>query len=211
MFELDISRWYQISSFQPSIPCFGVWTSLSFTAGWELTRSHECDAQQSGNAAREPANWSVGRQEFLVHSERTMSVYTGLYVQKDSLGRIQTVKATDSAGGSYALEPSTYTNRGGKPDIDQLPDLATYQLREEFKRIGSQDDLSTFAAKHFLAVRSDGGSKNVYTGSVSGRSIELRERWWDPSSVYSIQRDEHEVSMLIENSQVARIQFTGGS
>lgn len=56
-----------------------------------------------------------------------MAVYTGLYVQRDSNGEVLTVQAVDTAGGSYALRPETYIAHGGKPDIDQLPDIEQYQ------------------------------------------------------------------------------------
>jgi hypothetical protein len=56
------------------------------------------------------------------------SVYTGLYVQKDSEGKIHTVQVYDTAGNSIPLDTETYIERNIKPDISNLP------TKEEFEK-----------------------------------------------------------------------------
>ena len=56
-----------------------------------------------------------------------MSSYKGLYVQRLSDGTIHSVQVEDSAGNSLPLDPQEYVRRGIKPDIDQLPDVESYQ------------------------------------------------------------------------------------
>ena len=84
-------------------------------------------------------------------------------------------------------------------------------LQSEFKQIASEGDLASFAQKYGLIGSTSTGASNIYVGLAAGQSIEVRERWWDPSSVYSVQRDEHEVILLIENVETSRIRFTGNS
>jgi hypothetical protein len=55
------------------------------------------------------------------------SSYTGLYVQRLEDGRIFNVQVVDTAGNGNAIEPDVYKQRGCKPPIEELPDLADYK------------------------------------------------------------------------------------
>jgi hypothetical protein len=87
----------------------------------------------------------------------------------------------------------------------------TAQFRVEFESISSEEDLGAFAGKYNLARSSAGGANATYVGSVAGQAVELREHWWDPSSVYAVKRDQHEVVLLVGGISTARVRFTGGS
>jgi hypothetical protein len=84
-------------------------------------------------------------------------------------------------------------------------------LKAEFESIGSEGALAQFAGKLGLA-RTDGpGQTLIYTGALWGLPIEIRERWWDPSSVYTPQPDKHEAVLTVDGSQLATIRFVGNS
>lgn len=87
----------------------------------------------------------------------------------------------------------------------------TSHIQAEFERISSEERLAAFAAKYNLRRSTLGGANATYVGSVEGQTVELRERWWDPSSVYAIQRDRHEVVLLVGGNETARVRFTAGS
>lgn len=63
------------------------------------------------------------------------SSYTGLYVQRLKDGTIVNVQVVDTAGGNYALDPHIYIQRGCKPPIDELPDLADYKPQPPARQI----------------------------------------------------------------------------
>lgn len=84
-------------------------------------------------------------------------------------------------------------------------------LKQGFESIRSEAELARFAKAHALARTPTGGSSCTYAGTVNGRAVELRERWWDPSSVYSAQRDKHEVVLMLDGAVVATIRFEGES
>lgn len=52
-----------------------------------------------------------------------MSSYTGLYVQRLSNGKIDSVQVVDPFGNSRPLDPETYIERQIEPPIEQLPDI----------------------------------------------------------------------------------------
>lgn len=56
-----------------------------------------------------------------------MSSYTGLYVQRLSNGKIDSVQVVDPSGNSLPLDPQTYIERQIKPPIEQLPDFDDYK------------------------------------------------------------------------------------
>ena len=55
------------------------------------------------------------------------SSYKGLYVQRSEDGTIHSVQVVDTGGISIPLDPNTYTERGVKPPIEQLPDQENYK------------------------------------------------------------------------------------
>ena len=55
------------------------------------------------------------------------SCYRGLYVQKDSGGKIHTVQVVDSVGNLMPIDPEIYIEKNIKPDINLIP------TEEEFK------------------------------------------------------------------------------
>lgn len=60
-----------------------------------------------------------------------MSSYTGLYVQRLSNGKIDSVQVVDPFGNSLPLDPETYIERQIKPSIEQLPDIDSYKAAAE--------------------------------------------------------------------------------
>ncbi|MDD4963248.1 MAG: hypothetical protein PHI11_04935 [Gallionella sp.] len=56
-----------------------------------------------------------------------MSSYTGLYVQRLSNGKIDSVQVVDPFGNSLPLVPETYIERQIRPPIEQLPDIDGYK------------------------------------------------------------------------------------
>jgi hypothetical protein len=56
--------------------------------------------------------------------------YTGLYIQKLTSGEIVSVQVRDTAGIDLPLSPEDYRARGIQPEIERLPDLATYRDTE---------------------------------------------------------------------------------
>ncbi len=55
------------------------------------------------------------------------SSYIGMYVQKNSEGRIHTVQVYDTAGNSIPLDVEVYIERNIKPDINSLPSQDEYE------------------------------------------------------------------------------------
>jgi hypothetical protein len=55
-----------------------------------------------------------------------MTSYTGLYVQRQADGTIDSVQVSDPFGNSIPLAAETYIARGVKPSIEQLPDAKDY-------------------------------------------------------------------------------------
>lgn len=56
-----------------------------------------------------------------------MSSYTGLYVQRLSNGKVDSVQVVDPSGNSLVLDPETYIERQISPPIGQLPDIDDYK------------------------------------------------------------------------------------
>lgn len=56
-----------------------------------------------------------------------MSNYTGLYVQRLSNGKIDSVQVADPYGNSLPLDPEIYIQRQVKPSIEQRPDIQKYK------------------------------------------------------------------------------------
>lgn len=58
-----------------------------------------------------------------------MSSYVGLYVQRLNSGVIHGVQVRDPGGNELSLSPDDYVNRGIRPLIDELPDIADFFKR----------------------------------------------------------------------------------
>ena len=54
------------------------------------------------------------------------STYTGLYIQKDTDGKIHTVQVIDIARNSIPFDAEVYIERNIKPDIKDLPTQEEY-------------------------------------------------------------------------------------
>ena len=54
------------------------------------------------------------------------SSYTGIYVQKDSNGKIHSVQVYDTVGNSIPLDVEIYIEREIKPDVESLPTEEEY-------------------------------------------------------------------------------------
>lgn len=85
------------------------------------------------------------------------------------------------------------------------------QLASAFRSIQSQAELTAFVTQHGLARGERTGQSTYYSGAIGATRVEVKERWWDPSSVYSIQQDEHEATLVVDGQEAATIRFTGGS
>ena len=84
-------------------------------------------------------------------------------------------------------------------------------IKAEFESIGSESSLAVFASKLGL-IRVEGqGQSTTYCGNPWSLAVEVRERWWDPSSVYTPQPDKHEAILLIGGNLIATITFLGNS
>lgn len=84
-------------------------------------------------------------------------------------------------------------------------------IQAEFESIGSQSSLVSFTGKLGLS-RADGpGQSTIYSGTPWGLIVEVRERWWDPSSVYTPQVDKHEAVLTIDGNLIASVRFFGDS
>lgn len=64
-----------------------------------------------------------------------MSGYTGLYVQRLSNGKIDSVQVVDKSGISLPLDPAVYRERNINPPIDQLPDVNDFKPTAQAKRV----------------------------------------------------------------------------
>ncbi len=84
----------------------------------------------------------------------------------------------------------------------------SHNFQAEFAVIGSEEGLAAFIAKYNLRQI---GTKAIYVGAVDGQTVRIDHRWWDPSSVYAAQRDEHEAVLLINGNEAHRVRFTGNS
>ena len=87
----------------------------------------------------------------------------------------------------------------------------TAQFQIEFHNIKSESDLAAFTAKYSLHKILEEGASATYVGSLGDQTGEVRERWWDPSSVYAAHRDEHEAVLVIGSKESGRVRFTGNS
>ena len=85
------------------------------------------------------------------------------------------------------------------------------QMVDQFLAVASEESLQDFATQFGLAATTPSGDSRIYTGMIEGYAIEIRERWWDPSSVYSIQKDRHEAILFINDQKIASVHFEGGS
>ncbi len=85
------------------------------------------------------------------------------------------------------------------------------EFKQAFESIKSQVELARFAEANAMARTSTSGSSCIYSGTTDERVLEVRERWWDPSSVYAAQRDKHEAVLTVDGTVVATIRFQGDS
>ena len=84
-------------------------------------------------------------------------------------------------------------------------------IKAEFESIGSESSLAAFVSKLGL-IRVEGQVQSAtYSGNPWSLAVEVRERWWDPSSVYTPQPDKHEAILLIGGNLIATITFLGNS
>ena len=84
-------------------------------------------------------------------------------------------------------------------------------IKVEFEGIASQASLVAFTNKLGLSRTDEVGQSAVYKGNPWGLAVEIRERWRDPSNVYSPQVDKHEAVLLLNGNAVATIRFFGNS
>lgn len=90
-----------------------------------------------------------------------------------------------------------------------MPELQ--DIKAEFESISSEASRASFTNKLGL-IRAEGpGQTATYNGSHWGLLIEVRERWWDPSSVYTLQVDEHEIALFIGGKVITTVRFSGAS
>jgi len=61
------------------------------------------------------------------------SVYTGMYVQKNSEEKIHTVQAYDTARNSMPLNIEVYIERNIKPNVNSLPSQDDYKNGKRIK------------------------------------------------------------------------------
>ena len=86
-----------------------------------------------------------------------------------------------------------------------------HSIQSEFESIGSQSSLVSFTDKLGLSRANGPGQSTIYSGAPWGLTVEVRERWWDPSSVYTPQVDKHEATLTIDGKLIATIRFFGDS
>ena len=84
-------------------------------------------------------------------------------------------------------------------------------MKAEFESIGSESGLAAFANKLGLIRMQGQGQFAIYSGSPWALAVEVRERWWDPSSVYTPQVDKHEAVLVVDDNQIATVRFIGSS
>jgi len=88
----------------------------------------------------------------------------------------------------------------------------TRHIAKKFESVGSGEALAAFVSEFGLQEQpTTRGDQRSYSGSASGQSVEVHERWWDTSHAYRIGPDRHEATLHIGGVKVATIRFDGSS
>jgi len=82
------------------------------------------------------------------------------------------------------------------------------KIVESFKKINSVSTLKTFITQFNLEETSRHNDDAKYGGVINGSRIVLEEHSWDPSQVFSLQKDQYSVSLLINDKKECVVRFT---
>ncbi len=83
------------------------------------------------------------------------------------------------------------------------------KIVESFKKIDSETTWKAFIIKFNLKEISRYGNDAKYEGVLNGLQVILEEHSWDPSQVFSMQKDEFSVSLIIDSQKMGVVRFIG--